>query len=90
MGGNSLRDEGATAVCNALKESKVSKLEELFISSNGIGADGAKAIAAYCAVSASLTSCNLRDNWLGEVGWCAVFDALRDNPQNKIKVWELA
>ena len=56
MGANRLRDEGAIAVCNALKESKVSKLEELFISSNGIGADGAKAIAAYCAVSASLTS----------------------------------
>ena len=56
MGANSLRDEGAIAVCNALKESKVSKLEELFISNNDIGADGAKAIAAYCAVSAVLTN----------------------------------
>jgi endonuclease III-like uncharacterized protein len=51
-----LRDEGAIAVCNALKESKVSKLKELLIYSNGIGAEGAKAIAAYCAVSASLTN----------------------------------
>ena len=55
LGSNNLADEGTIAICNALKESKVSKLEELFISSNGIGADGAKAIAAYCAVSASLT-----------------------------------
>ena len=55
MGGNSLRDEGTIAVCNALEQSKVSKLEELVINSNGIGADGAKAVAAFCAVSASLT-----------------------------------
>ena len=66
MGANSLRDEGAIAVCNALKESKVSKLEELFISSNGIGADGAKAIAAYCAASASMTRLDVRWNRLGE------------------------
>ena len=55
MGGNSLRDEGTIAVCNALEQSKVSKLEELNLEGNGIGADGAKAVAAFCAVSASLT-----------------------------------
>ena len=32
---------------------------------------------------------NLRGNTLGEEGWCAVFDALRDNPQNKIAKWDL-
>ena len=32
---------------------------------------------------------NLKDNKLGEEGWCAVFDALRDNPQNKIAQWDL-
>ena len=53
MGGNNLRDEGAIAVCNALKENKVSKLAYLDLEYNGIGADGAKAIAAYCAVSSS-------------------------------------
>ena len=62
LGGNSLRDEGAIAVCNALKESKVSKLAYLDLEYNGIGADGAKAIAAYCAVSASLTSLNVSHN----------------------------
>ena len=55
MGRNSLGDEGAIAVCNALEQSKVSKLEELLIFSNGIGADGAKAVGSFCAVSPSLT-----------------------------------
>ena len=32
---------------------------------------------------------NLRDNNFGEVGWCAIFDALHDNPQNKITKWDL-
>ena len=64
MGRNSLGDEGTIAVCNTLKNSKVSKLEELIINRNDIGADGAKAIAAYCAVSASLTSLNLALNEL--------------------------
>ena len=68
MGANSLRDEGAIAVCNALKESKVSKLEELFISNNDIGADGAKAIAAYCAVSASMTALDVQYNSMGDEG----------------------
>ena len=40
-------------------------------------------------VNASLTECDLRDNQLGEEGWCAVFDALRDNRQNKIAKWNL-
>ena len=34
---------------------------------------------------------NLRVNdSLGEEGWCAIFDALRDNPQNKIAEWDLS
>ena len=32
---------------------------------------------------------DLRLNNLGEEGWCAIFDALRDNPQNKIAKWNL-
>ena len=41
-------------------------------------------------IDASLTECDLRCNKLGEEGWCAVFDALRDNPQNKIARWNLS
>ena len=33
---------------------------------------------------------NLKGNQLGEEGWCAVFDTLRDNPQNKIAMWDLS
>ena len=32
---------------------------------------------------------NLKGNELGEAGWCAVFDALRNSPQNKIAKWDL-
>ena len=33
---------------------------------------------------------NLRKKQLGDEGWCAIFDALRDNPQNKIAKWDLS
>ena len=33
---------------------------------------------------------NLRDNKLGDEGWCAIFDALRDSPKNKIAKWDLS
>ena len=32
---------------------------------------------------------NLKSNNLGDEGWCAIFDALCDNPQNKIAKWDL-
>ena len=41
---------------NALSKSKVCKLQELDLYNNKIGPDGAKAIAAFCAVSGSITS----------------------------------
>ena len=52
---NNLGDEGATILCDALRESTVSKVQELDLKGNNIGPDGAKAIAALCAVMASLT-----------------------------------
>ena len=33
---------------------------------------------------------NLCGTKLGDEGWCAIFDALRDNPQNKIAKWDLS
>ena len=56
VGGNRLHDEGTIILCDALRESTVSKVEELSLYVNGIGPDGAKAIAALCTVCASLTS----------------------------------
>ena len=55
VGGNNLRDEGTIILCDALRESTVSKVQELGLSSNMIGPDGAKAIAALCTVCASVT-----------------------------------
>ena len=33
---------------------------------------------------------SFRDNELGTEGWCAIFHALRDNPDNKIQSWDLS
>merc|ERR1712185_384338 len=57
LSANGLLNEGTIAVCNALRESKVSKIQELDLSMNGIGPMGAESVAAYVAVNGgSLTS----------------------------------
>ena len=53
---NSLKDEGTITLCDALRESKVSKLQELDLSANAIRPLGAKSVAAYVAVNGSLTT----------------------------------
>ena len=65
---NSLRDEGVIALCNALSESKVSKLQELEVQHNQIGPGGAKAIAAFIAASGSLTRLDVSHNYLDRGG----------------------
>ena len=55
VGNNYLCDEGTTILCDALRESTVSKVEELDLSRNKIGLVGAKAVAALCAARGSLT-----------------------------------
>ena len=40
-------------------------------------------------VSGSLTEIDLQGNSLGQEGWCAIFDALRDSPQSKISKFYL-
>ena len=50
---NSLGDEGTIILCNALRESKMTNVQELDLSWNGIGPEGAKAVAAMAAVVAS-------------------------------------
>jgi hypothetical protein len=56
VGYNQLGAEGATTLCNALRESKVTKVQELDLTGNNIGPEGAKAVAAMAAVVASVTS----------------------------------
>ena len=52
--------------------------------------EGPTAIADAIRVSRSLSGSDLRHNYLGKEGWCAVFDALRDSPQNTIAKWDLS
>jgi hypothetical protein len=65
------------------------QMKSVGLANCNLGVNGAKAVADYVSVSASLTECNLRGNDLDEEGWCLIFDALRDNPQNKIAKWDL-
>jgi Ran GTPase-activating protein (RanGAP) involved in mRNA processing and transport len=76
---NQLGDEGTTILCDALRESTVSKVQELSLIGNGIGPDGAKAIAALCAVCASLTKILVGWNRLGNEGATILCDALRES-----------
>ena len=77
LGWNHLKDEGTIAVCNALKGSKVSKLKELSLRSNDIKVAGAASVAAYLAVTASLTKMDLRLNSLGDAGKDALQNAVK-------------
>ena len=86
---NALLDEGTIVVCDALRESKVSRIEELDLSYNRIGLPGAESVAAYVAVTASLTEVDLRRNKFGTEGWCSIFDALAKSTTSKITKWEL-
>ena len=77
VGGNELRDEGTIILCKALRESKVTKVQELDLSYNEIGPEGAKAVAAMAAVVASMTRLDVRKNNLGEGGKAALRKVLQ-------------
>ena len=83
---NDLKDEGVSAVCEAIKSNKETKLASLNVKKNGICSIGANAIAAMVAVTGGLTSLNLSYNQLcgfvgtyTAVGITAIADALRVN-----------
>ena len=62
-------DAGTIAVSNALSECKVSKLQELDLSGNGIGPPGGEALGNMLLVHASLTKLDARFNSsMGEEG----------------------
>ena len=69
----------APGLCDALCESTVSKVKELRLFYNQIGPNGAKAIAALCAVRASLTKISLARNKLEEEGTKVICEALKGN-----------
>jgi Ran GTPase-activating protein (RanGAP) involved in mRNA processing and transport len=65
-----------TTLCGLThKETKLNYCKQRF------GPADAMLLAPEISVMASLTECDLRDNGLKEEGWCAIFDALRDNPR---------
>ena len=90
VGGNRLRDEGTIILCDALRESTVSKVEELSLYNNDIGPDGAKAIAALCTVCASLTKILVSGNGLGDEGAAILCNALRESKVTKVQELGLA
>ena len=90
MSFNKLKDEGISAVCEAIQSNKETKLASLNIRCNSIGPVGAKSVATMVAVTGGLTSLNLRDNQLCGLnaigkgtytaeGIAAIADALRVN-----------
>ena len=52
---NYLKDEGASAVCEAIQSNKETKLASLNFGDNDIGPVGANAVAAMVAVTGGLT-----------------------------------
>ena len=67
---NNLGDEGVGSIASALTESTASQLESIDLRNNNIGSKGAESLAAWLAVTGSLTSIDLSDNALfpnGEV-----------------------
>ena len=75
VGNNQLGDEGTTVLCDALRKSKVTGVQELELYRNGIGPGGANAVVAMVAVVASMTRLGVSNNNLGEVGKAALLTA---------------
>ncbi len=87
---NELKDEGVSAVCEAIQSNKETKLASLDMGLNSIGSVGAKSVAAMVAVTGGLTSLDLSCNSLCRVnilgrgsytaeGITAIAEALRVN-----------
>jgi Ran GTPase-activating protein (RanGAP) involved in mRNA processing and transport len=54
LSSNHLKDEGVSAVCEAIQSNKETKLSSLNMHANGIGPVGAKSVAARVAVTGAL------------------------------------
>ena len=84
IAGNSIMDEGITAICNAVQGNKETKLASLNVSFNYISSVGATAVAAMVAVTGSLTALDLTDNNLKDEGVSAVCKAIQSNKETKL------
>ena len=83
---NQLGDEGMGAIANALKDSTVSQLASLDVRNNQIGPKGAEALAAWLAVSASVTKILVSSNRLGDAGTTILCDAVEGRSGLELKL----
>ena len=74
LGGNSIVDEGTTALSEALKSKSI--LEELELPGNGISVAGAQSLANMLQFNRALTSLDLSFNKVGAGGAKAIADSL--------------
>jgi hypothetical protein len=68
LSSNDLKDEGVSAVCEAIQSNKETKLASFNVKKNGIGPVGANTVAAMVAVAGALTSIDLSGNDLTHYG----------------------
>ena len=87
--GNNLGQVGWCAIFDTLRDNPQNMIAKWELTSQGVDSEIAKSLAAYMAVSKSLTECNLQSNSLGAEGWTAIFTALRDSKVSKIAYWDL-
>jgi Ran GTPase-activating protein (RanGAP) involved in mRNA processing and transport len=81
IAGNSIKDEGITAICNAVQGNKLTKLN---VAGNNISQVGATAVAAFVAVTGGLTALDLSQNDLKDEGVSAVCEAIQSNKETKL------
>jgi hypothetical protein len=74
---NDLKDEGVSAVCEAIQSNKETKVASLNFGNNDIGPVGASAVAAMVAVTGGLMTLNLSINNIGGEGEASIRDAVK-------------
>jgi hypothetical protein len=79
-----LKDEGVSAVCEAIQSNKETKLTSLNFRNNEIGPVGANAVAAMVAVTGALTSLDISNNRMGDDGVKPICEALKQNSSLKV------
>ena len=82
---NQIEDDGASALMASLLENEGCRLHLLDLSRNRIGPDGAKAVAAVCALVASVTRVDVRYNNIAGDGASQLSAAVLGN--EKIEVF---
>ena len=93
---NNLDSESATMIANIATEKRIMlsgikhDQAEANLYKQFLEAADAILIASDLRVSAVLKSIDLRYNDLGAEGWCAIFNALKENTANKIESWDLS